>query len=389
MHSQLSEIELSIVMPCLNEAETLEACVRKATRFFSDYHVQGEVIVADNGSTDGSQDIARRNGARVVDVKEKGYGSALKGGILAANGQYIVMGDSDDSYDFSALMPFVEKMRAGFDFVMGNRFKGGIEKGAMPFLHYYLGNPVLSFLGRLFFKSEIGDFHCGLRGFTKKAFLEMDPQTTGMEFASELVMKATLLNLKIAEVPIKLYPDGRSRPPHLRTWRDGWRHLRFMLIYAPTWLFLYPGLLLILFGALVGGAIVISPVRMGSVTFDVNTLIYMAIMVLIGFQSVSFYVHARLFAMNSGILPRSERFFKVLDFFSLELSIFCSLFLILLGLGGTLYALDVWSDRAFGQLDPQKALRIVIPSTLSLLMGFQLLLGSFFNTILSLKRNKK
>jgi glycosyltransferase involved in cell wall biosynthesis len=384
-----NEIELSVVMPCLNEAETLEVCVKKALKFFSDYQVKGEVVVADNGSTDGSQEIARRNGARVVDVPQKGYGSALKGGFLAAEGRYLIMGDSDDSYDFSSLMPFVEKMRAGDDFVMGNRFKGGIEKGAMPFLHYYLGNPVLSFIGRLFFKSNIGDFHCGLRGFTKKAFLLMDPQTTGMEFASELIMKATLLKMKISEVPIKLYPDGRSRPPHLRTWRDGWRHLRFMLIYAPTWLFLIPGLLFMAFGMLVGGAIVVTPLRLGQVVFDINTLIYMAILVLIGFQSVSFYVHARLFAMNSGILPRSKRFFKMLDTFSLEHCIVLSLVLILLGLGGTFYALDVWSEKSFGKLEPQQALRIVIPSTLSLLIGFQLLLGSFFNSILSLKRIKQ
>lgn len=376
-------------MPCLNEAETLEICVKKAMKFFATHNVIGEVVIADNGSTDGSQEIAIRNGGRVVNVAEKGYGNALKGGILASQGRFIVMGDSDDSYDFSALMPFVEKLREGYDLVMGNRFKGGIQKGAMPFLHYYLGNPVLSFLGQLFFKTSISDFHCGLRGFTKEAFLKMDPQTTGMEFASELVMKATLLKLKVTEVPTILYPDGRSRPPHLRTWRDGWRHLRFMLLYAPTWLFLYPGLFLMIVGTLIGAALVITPIQIGTVTFDINTLIYMAIAVLVGFQSVSFYVHARLFAINTGILPPSERFSKATGYFTLETAIFISLALILMGIAGTLYAVDVWSEQSFGRLEPQKELRIVIPSTLSLLIGFQLLLGSFFNSILSLKRAKK
>jgi len=376
-------------MPCLNEAETLEICVQKANRFFEQHQVKGEVIVADNGSTDGSQEIAQRNGARVVDIPTKGYGSALRGGILAAKGEYIVMGDSDDSYDFSNLMPYVEKLREGYDLVMGNRFKGGIESGAMPFLHYYLGNPVLSFIGRLFFKSAIGDFHCGLRGFSKKAFLKMDTKTTGMEFASEMVMKATLLEMKITEVPIKLYQDGRSRPPHLRTWRDGWRHLRFMLMYAPSWLFLYPGLFLMIFGLLSSVFLVAGPVQIGSVVFDINTLIYMSISVLVGFQSVMFYFHARLFGMNVGILPESERFRNYLKPFSLELGITASLFLIGLGVAGTLFAIRNWSKESFGELNPEVALRIVIPSTLSLLMGVQLLLGSFFNSILSLNRTHK
>lgn len=381
-------VELSVVMPCLNEAETLEVCIQKAFKFFDTHQVKGEVVIADNGSTDGSQDIARRNGARVVDVPIKGYGSALNAGVLASHGKYIVMGDSDDSYDFSSLMPFLEKLRDGYDMVMGNRFKGGISKGAMPFLHYYLGNPVLSFLGRLFFESNIGDFHCGLRGFSKEAFLKMNPKTTGMEFASELVMKSTLLKMKVTEVPTVLHPDGRSRPPHLRTWRDGWRHLRFMLMYAPTWLFLYPGLFLMLVGLFAGAVLVTGPIKIGNIFFDINTLIYMSIATLVGFQSVMFYFHARLFGINSGILPESTKFRKTMEPFTLEKGIVVSLFLIALGIGGTLYALQNWSKQSFGELNPHEALRIVIPSTLSLLMGVQLLLGSFFNSILSLNQNK-
>lgn len=383
-----SIIELSVVMPCLNEAETLEICIKKAFKFFDIHQVKGEVVIADNGSTDGSQEIATRNGARVINVPTRGYGSALNAGFIAAHGKYIIMGDSDDSYDFSNLMPFLEKLRDGYEMVMGNRFKGGISKGAMPFLHYYLGNPVLSFLGRLFFKSNIGDFHCGLRGFSKEAFLKMSPKTTGMEFASELVMKSTILNLKVTEVPTILYQDGRSRPPHLRTWRDGWRHLRFMLMYAPTWLFLYPGLFLMLAGLLIGGTLVTGPIQIGAIHFDINTLIYMSIATLVGFQSVMFYFHARLFGINSGILPESPSFRKMMEPFTLEYGIMVSLMLIGLGIGGTLFALRNWSEHAFGQLNPSIQLRIVIPSTLALLMGFQLLLGSFFNSILSLNQTK-
>ena len=234
--------DLSVVMPCLNEAETLAVCIKKANTFFDTNSINGEVIIADNGSTDGSQDIALNLGARVISIPQKGYGNALKGGFENASGTYIIMGDADDSYDFSNLSPFVEKLKEGNDLVIGNRFKGGIKKGAMPFLHKYLGNPVLSFLGRLFFKSSIGDFHCGLRGFSKEAYGKMQLTTSGMEFASEMIVKSHLLNLKIAEVPIILYPDGRSRKPHLKTWSDGWRHLRFMLLYSPKWLFLLPGM---------------------------------------------------------------------------------------------------------------------------------------------------
>jgi glycosyltransferase involved in cell wall biosynthesis len=245
-------LELSVVMPCLNEAETLAACIKKIQASLSQNHIKGEIIVADNGSTDGSQEIATKMGVRVIHVDEKGYGNALMGGIAAARGKFIIMGDADDSYDFTALMPFLDKLREGYDLVMGNRFKGGVQPGAMPFLHQYLGNPVLTFIGRLFFRSPCGDFHCGLRGFTREAILKMDLRTVGMEFASEMVVKATLHKMRIAEVPTTLSPDGRSRPPHLRSWRDGWRHLCFLLLYSPRWLFLYPGALLMLIGFATG-----------------------------------------------------------------------------------------------------------------------------------------
>jgi glycosyltransferase involved in cell wall biosynthesis len=257
-------IELSVVMPCLNEAETLATCIKKAQDFLNQNKISGEVIIADNGSTDGSQDIAHSLNARVISVQEKGYGSALRGGIDAAKGKYVMMGDADDSYDFSNMMPYLVKLREGYDLVMGNRFKGGIEKGAMPFLHKYLGNPVLSFLGRLFFKSNIGDFHCGLRGFSKEAYNKMKLKTTGMEFASEMIVSASLKSMKIAEVPTTLSKDGRSRPPHLNTWRDGWRHLRFLVLFSPGWLFLYPSILFCLVGFITSALLITGPFQIGS-----------------------------------------------------------------------------------------------------------------------------
>ena len=265
-------MELSIVMPCLNEAETLATCIDKARGFLDRHGIAGEIVIADNGSTDGSQEIAVSRGARVVNVPSKGYGSALMGGIAAARGRYVIMGDADDSYDFTDLMPFVERLRAGDELVMGNRFLGGIEPGAMPPLHKYLGNPVLTWIGRLFFGSPSGDFHCGLRGFDRQAILSLDLQTTGMEFASEMVVRATLQGLRIDEVPTTLSKDGRSRPPHLRSWRDGWRHLRFLLMYSPRWLFLYPGLFLMIVGLLAGAWLLPGPRRIGGVELDIQTL---------------------------------------------------------------------------------------------------------------------
>lgn len=300
-------MELSILMPCLNEAETLEVCIHKAQSFLITHGIEGEVIIADNGSTDGSADLASSLGARVVQIPDKGYGEALKGGIQAAKGKYIIMGDADDSYDFSALMPFVEQLRAGKELVMGNRFKGGIKKGAMPFLHRYLGNPVLSFIGRLFFGSSIGDFHCGLRGFSAEKIKSLSLVSAGMEFASEMVVKATIFKLNIAEVPIILYPDGRSRKPHLRTWRDGWRHLVFLLMYSPRWLFFYPGISLLIFGVFGLSIIYSGTVNIDRLNFDVHTMAVAGLLVNVGLQLLFFSIFIRIFAIVNGLFPPKKR----------------------------------------------------------------------------------
>jgi glycosyltransferase involved in cell wall biosynthesis len=384
--SPSSLIELSIVMPCLNEAETLEVCVRKAQGALGRHGIDGEVIVADNGSTDGSQAIATRLGARVVNVAAKGYGNALMGGITSARGRFVIMGDADDSYDFTAIMPFVEKLRAGDDLVMGNRFRGGIKPGAMPPLHRYLGNPVLSAIGRLFFSSPCDDFHCGLRAFRRDAVLKMGLRTTGMEFASELVVKATLFRLRISEVPVTLSPDGRSRPPHLRSWRDGWRHLRFLLLYSPRWLFFYPGMLLIAIGLATGAWLLPGPRKVGAVTFDVHSLLYSAAAVFLGFQSVIFALFAKVFATSEGLIPEDRQLEKLFKFINLERGLIAGVALLALGLGASIYALNDWGARFFGPLDSSRTFRIVIPAVLALILGFQTTLSSFFLSILGLAR---
>jgi glycosyltransferase involved in cell wall biosynthesis len=370
------DIELSIVMPCLNEAETLAACIQKAQRSLEENKVVGEVIIADNGSSDGSQEIAIGLGARVVDVKARGYGNALMGGIAAA----------DDSYDFASLGPFIRKLREGNDLVMGNRFLGGIKAGAMPPLHRYLGNPVLTTIGRLFFRSPVGDFHCGLRGFSKTAISSLDLQTTGMEFASEMVVKATLHSLRIAEVPTTLSPDGRTRAPHLRSWRDGWRHLRFLLLYSPRWLFLYPGILLMLAGLGVLLWLVPGPKKIGSVTFDVHTLLYGAAAIIIGFQSILFAVFTKIFAISEGLLPEDPRLTQTFKYVTLEGGLIAAFLLIIAGLGETVYAYWYWDRLSFGNLDPSQTMRIVIPAVTCLTVGCQALFSSFFLSILGLKR---
>jgi len=379
-------LELSVVMPCLNEAETLEICITKALRALDELNISGEVVVADNGSTDGSQAIAARTGARVVSVEARGYGSALMGGINAARGEFIIMGDADDSYDFSSLGPFLEKLRAGCELVMGNRFKGGIAPGAMPRLHRYLGNPVLSAIGRLFFHSPAGDFHCGLRGFRKAAVMEMDLRTTGMEFASEMVVKATLKKMRIGEVPTTLRPDGRSGPPHLRSWRDGWRHLRFLLLFSPRWLFLYPGLLLIIAGLIAGFWLMRGPIFIGNVGFDVQTLLYAAAAIVIGFQALVFALFTKMFAISEGLLPEDPRLNGLFRIVTLERGIVVGVLLLLAGLAGSIYAVSFWDERSFGPLDPSKTLRIIIPSITSLILGCQIVLSSFFLSVLGLKR---
>jgi glycosyltransferase involved in cell wall biosynthesis len=383
-----SFVEASVVMPCLNEAETLETCIRKAQRALCDQNILGEIIVADNGSADGSQAIAARKGARVIHVQGKGYGNALMGGIAAARGKFIIMGDADDSYDFTAIGPFVEKLREGYDLVMGNRFKGGIKPGAMPFLHRYLGNPVLSGIGRLFFSKPCGDFHCGLRGLRKDAVLKLDLQTTGMEFASEMVVKAALFGMRIGEVPTVLWPDGRSRPPHLRSWRDGWRHLRFLLGYSPRWLFFYPGVLFMAAGLLVGAWLLPGARTIGGVTFDVHTLLYSMALIIIGFQSVIFSLFTKTFIITVGLHPKSSRIDRWYRFFSLEKGLLTGVILTLFGLSGSIYALSNWSGHLFGSLNPVQTLRFVIPSILSLVLGFETILSSFFLSVLQMPRKE-
>jgi glycosyltransferase involved in cell wall biosynthesis len=388
MNTQGNNIELSVVMPCLNEAETIETCIKKAFSWMEKTGVNGEVVIGDNGSTDGSQQMAERLGARVIAVPRKGYGSALMGAIEASKGKYVIMGDSDDSYDFSELGLFIKELRAGKDLVMGNRFLGGIGEGAMPFLHRYLGNPVLSFIGRLFFKCPVGDFHCGLRGFRQDIVSLLDLQTTGMEFASEMVVKATIFKLDITEVPTTLRKDGRSRPPHLRTWRDGWRHLRFLLIYSPRWLFLYPGLFLMLLGIVMSALIVQGPIDMfNQVYFDTNTLLYAGAFIIVGYQAVSFGVFTRAYAVQAGFLPEKDSLTKATQIVSMELGLIIGLMILFAGMGGTFYSLYVWEESNFGQLNYSKILRIVIPSVVAIILGLQTILSSFFLSVLSV--NKK
>jgi glycosyltransferase involved in cell wall biosynthesis len=377
-------LELSIIMPCLNEAETLERCILKARSFLARSSISGEVLIGDNGSTDGSQEIARRAGARVVDVPVRGYGAALFGAVLAAEGTYCIMGDSDDSYDFSALEPFVAALRGGADLVMGNRFRGGIRPGAMPWKNRYIGNPILSGLGRLLFRTPIKDFHCGLRGFSRAAFLRMNLRTTGMEFASEMVIKATLQGMNIVEVPTTLDKDGRSRPPHLRPWRDGWRHLRFMLLFSPNWLFLYPGMLLMLAGLGIGGTLLAEPVYVHGVRLSSGTLIYCVTMIEVGFQALLFAVMSRTYAVQEGLVPQSARMRAVERVFSLETGILAGLALVAAGLALLGFAVSIWSHARFGALNTDQIIRIVISSSLAISMGFEVMLSSFLLSTLKL-----
>ncbi|TCO64484.1 glycosyltransferase family 2 protein [Actinocrispum wychmicini] len=376
--------ELTIVMPCLNEAETLATCIRKAQGYLERSGVDGEVLIADNGSTDGSQEIARGLGARVVDVAAKGYGNALMGGIRAARGTYVIMGDADDSYDFSSLEPFVAKLREGYDLVMGNRFKGGIEPGAMPPLHKYLGNPVLSFIGKLFFKAPVTDFHCGLRGFRREAILRIGLHTSGMEFASEIVVKSCLSGLRIAEVPTTLKKDGRSRPPHLRSWRDGWRHLRFLLIYSPRWLFLYPGLAALVLGLAATLALMFGPIAIGGVGFDVATMLYTAGIAVLGYQAVLFSVMVKLFGAREQLLPMSPRYKQLVERFTVERGLVLGMVIFLAGIVLAVLQLVLWGDTGFGKLDAAATIRVAIPAMLGIILGFQTIMFSMFAGVLSI-----
>ncbi len=372
MHD-LQSPELTILMPCLNEAETLATCIRKAKDFLSRAGVHGEVLIADNGSNDGSQEIAKAEGARVMPIQQRGYGAALIGGIAAAKGRYVIMGDADDSYDFSALDGILSKLREGNDLVMGNRFKGGIAKGAMPFLHKYLGNPVLSFLGRLFYRIPIGDFHCGLRGFSKEAMEHLRLSTPGMEFASEMIVKSGLHKLRIAEVPVTLSPDGRSRPPHLRTWRDGWRHLKFLLLYSPRWLFLLPGSLLF-----ATGSMSMTAIAFHWVALDIHTMAYAGAAMVLGFQMLLLAAFTKLMGTRGGWLPVSKAQIRWAPHLTLETCLMAGTAMFIAGIAMSVHALQLWANVDYGVLDPRITMRWVVPSVTALALAGETMLAGFF-----------
>lgn len=371
-------------MPCLNEARTLASCIGEAHEAFAKAGIHGEIIVADNGSTDGSPAIGEATGARVISVAARGYGHALQGGIAAARGRFIVMGDADGSYDFSQVSRFLEPLRAGCELVMGNRFAGGIQRGAMPWKNRWIGNPLLSFVGRVFFKTHLHDFHCGLRGFSRAAYQRMQLRTNGMEFASEMVIKAVTLGLKVEEVPTTLRPDGRGRPPHLRPWRDGWRHLRFMLLFSPRWLFLYPGLGLMIIGLVLGTFLLAGPLRLGQVTLDVHTLLFTALCVLIGFQAIAFAGLSEFYAVRAGLRSTDTRFAGWWERLTLEGGLIAGAACIIFGIGFWTIALLRWREQDFGHLQPAETLRWVIPGALGMALGSQMILASFFLGVLRL-----
>ena len=384
--NQSQDHELTILMPCLNEAETLEVCIRKAQGFLTRTGISGEVLISDNGSTDGSQQIAAGLGARVSHAPRRGYGAALINGIEQARGRYVIMADADDSYDFEHLEPFVERLRAGADLVMGNRFAGGIEPGAMPPLHKYLGNPVLSAIGQLFFRPDVRDFHCGLRGFNRERMLELGLQTTGMEFASEMVVKASLARYRIEEVPTTLKKDGRSRPPHLRSWHDGWRHLRFLLIFAPRWLFVYPGLVAFFLGAIAVGVLSFGGVEIAGVGFDVTTMVYASALCVIGYQALMFFWLTKLYATQEGFLPASPRYRSIVAKWSAERGLLVGLALFIIGIAIGIIQVARWGSLDFGPQDASAVVRIAIPSALGIMLGFQTIMMSFFSGVLTTPR---
>jgi glycosyltransferase involved in cell wall biosynthesis len=377
-----ADLELTVLMPCLNEAETVASCIGKARACIERLGIAAEIVVADNGSTDGSQRVAREAGARVVDVPARGYGSALYHGAQAARGRFIIMGDADDSYDFSRLDAFVDRLREGADLVMGNRFLGGVRPGAMPWKNRYLGNPLLSAIGRFFFHSAAGDFHCGLRGITRAAFDQLNLQTTGMEFASEMVIKATLLRLRVVEVPTTLDKDGRNRPPHLRPWRDGWRHLRFMLLYCPRWLFLYPGAAMMALGVAGSAALLAG----AAWTAGPGLLLVSSAAILLGFQSVAFAFCARIYAFNEGFLPEDKPLEDMFNRFTLETGLVAGAGLLVIGLVAGGIAAVGWSPSGVGTLTPREALQVAIPAVTAVCLGGQVVLTSFLFSFLGLRR---
>jgi glycosyltransferase involved in cell wall biosynthesis len=377
----LAPCELTVVLPCLNEAETLGLCIRKADESFRVLDIVGEVVVADNGSTDGSREIAEAEGARVVEVPARGYGAALRGGIEAARGCYVLMADADDSYALDDIGAFVDALRRGADLVMGNRFDGGIEPGAMPFLHRRIGNPVLSRLGRLFFKAPLGDFHCGIRAFRTDAVRDLRLRTNGMEFASEMVVRATLDHLAIVEVPTVLHPDGRSRRPHLRTWRDGWRHLKFLLAFSPRWLFLYPALALFVLGAIGLGVLAFGPRALAGVHFATQTMLACATAVIAGIQTVGLWVIARLYATHLELLPKSARFDRWLSRFTLERGLVIGLALFVTGIVCFGIAIFHWGSLGFGSLNLPSTIRLPIFAMVLVIAGLQITMVSFVTTL--------
>lgn len=382
-----SEPEVSIVIPCLNEAQTLERCLRKANLAIATHRLHAEIIVVDNGSHDGSPIIAQACGARVIHVEEKGYGAALRAGIQAANGQFVIMGDADDSYDFSAIFPFLEKLRQGYELVMGCRlpYAGGtIMPGAMPWLHRWIGNPMLSGIGRLFFRSPVKDFHCGLRAFHRDTILKLDLHATGMEFASEMVIKATLRGLKITEIPITLHKDGRNRPSHLRTWRDGWRHFRFMLLYSPRWLFLIPGVTLFVTGISVGAWLLLGPRTFWGITFDTNTLLVAAMTMLIGFNLIAFAIFSKAYGIATRLLPEDPVFANILNWCSLEKGIISGLITLTIGIGLLVLGIWQWNLQGFGPLSYPDSLRLVIPATTAVTLGVEIIFSSFLLSLFQL-----
>jgi len=384
------EVEISIIMPCLNESETLAACIGKAKDFLVRNNMNGEVVVGDNGSTDGSQEIAIKQGARLIIIKNKGYGAALLGAINEAKGRYIIMGDADNSYDFTRLMPFVDKLREGYDLVMGNRFKGGIKDGAMPILHRYLGNPMLTFLGQLFFNIPVGDFHCGLRSFSKASILSINLMTSGMEFASEMVVKAALFNLKITEVPTTLSPDGRSRSPHLKTWHDGWKHLRFLLMFSPKWLFLYPGLFGFILSTVFFCRLLLAPIHIGRIVLDLHSMIYFTSVIILSFQVILFYAMSKIYAVNQGIIPEPKNYRNLFRYFKLERGLIVGTLLVLAGLVILVLLLVKWKALGFGPItNITYTIKLSFLSMLFLVIGVQIIFSSFMLSILGIIQKQK
>lgn len=387
-----NSLTITIVMPCLNEEETLEACIEEALAAIQASGVAGEVLIADNGSTDGSRMIAEQAGARVVSVLQPGYGAALIGGIRDARGKFVLMGDADGSYDFSELPKYLEKLKEGNDLVMGCRLpRGGgtIEKGAMPWKHRWIGNPVLSALGQVFFRAPVKDFHCGLRAFNRRSILNLKLQCQGMEFASEMVVKSTMAGLKMAEIPITLRPDQRSRPPHLRSWRDGWRHLRFMLLFSPRWLFLYPGLLMFLAGAFGFALLTASPLTIGNVTFDTNTLLVCSVMITTGVQLLFFALFIQAYAIQMGLLAPDKRIEFIFNHSLVEWGIAIGLVFLLSGVIYMGSAFLYWKSSDFGALSYPDSLRVVIPSITAIAVGIQCIFSGFALAVLGLSNDKQ